>query len=73
MNGRKRKNLISSLVINGEEVENFDVVSNEATRYYMELYAKENVERLVIVNLVENRISGDMKEELEWPFSMEEV
>lgn len=33
-NGRKRKNLISSIRVDGEEVTNFEDITNEAIRFY---------------------------------------
>lgn len=60
-------------MINGAEVENFDEISNEAIRFFIDLYTKEIADRLVITNLVENRISGETNKELEVSFSMEEV
>lgn len=52
-NGRKRKNQTSSLTIDGEEILNFEDISNEATSFYENLYKKRKGDRSFIDNLFE--------------------
>lgn len=73
VNGRKRKNLISSILTEGQEMMEFEEIANEATLFYNRLYRKERGSRPMIEKLFEGEISRDQGGNLERPFSEEEV
>lgn len=64
--------MITSLLIEGEEVMNFDSIANEAIFFYQNLY-KEHAQRPFIDNLFDSHILVDQVEELEKPFEVKEV
>lgn len=71
-NGRKRKNLIPRLMVNGNEVESFEEISSEAIHFFLS-YTGIKVWIGLVSNLFENQLTDDMRKELEVPISMEEV
>lgn len=67
-NGRKRKNILSSLMRGEEEIFNFEYISQEASSFFDELYKKERGERPVIDNLFDTTLQKPQVLELERPF-----
>lgn len=72
-NGRKRKNLISSVRVEGEEVMDFQAIPNEAIHFYSSLYKKDGGRRPVVENLFDNSLYLVLADWLERPFGEEEV
>lgn len=66
-NRRKRKNMISSLVMDGEEVMNFETIAYEAIFLYDKLY-KDPIECPSIDNLFNTQLPSDLALELEKAF-----
>lgn len=69
----KKKNLISSLLIDGHETMEFEEIANEATSFFTRLYKKERGEGPIIEYLFKGEISRDQCGYLERPFCEEEV
>lgn len=65
-NGKKRKNLITSLMIDGEEVMNFENIANEAISFFQYLYKKDASQRPYIRNLFESPNQGKSYHFLGW-------
>lgn len=71
-NGRKRKNIISSLSIQGHMVNDFGRIKDEAIRFIPSLY-KKGGDKPRISNLFSSQIEDDVGQKLEKSFSVEGV
>lgn len=72
VNGRRRKKLLTSLLIEGEEVMNFENIVNETISYFRGLY-KDPIKSSYIENLFESGLSYEEATKMEKPFIEEEV
>lgn len=64
-NGRKRKIIISSLLIQGQVENDFGKIKDEAIRFFSVLYKKDGVEKPRIPNLFSCRIDEEVARKLE--------
>lgn len=71
-NGR-RKNQITRLMVDNEEVQSFEKIAKEVKEFFAHLYKKEDYERPIIGNLFSSTIPSEWAREIEKPFSEEEV
>lgn len=67
--GRKRKNLITKLMIDGNETIDFETIANATTNFYESLFSQEDISRPRIENLFEAKLSSNMENSLEAPFT----
>lgn len=65
--------MLTSLMVEGEELVNFEDIANEAISFFDRLYKKKAKERPSIDNLFESRLPSDQVVELEKLCSEEEV
>lgn len=72
-NGRKRKNLITKIMVDGTEMSNFEEIASAASRYFETLYTRDSLSRPRIDNLFTNILPIVMAESLEGPFMEEEI
>lgn len=72
-NGRKRKNLITKLIIGGEEESNFEKISNELKSFYENLYTLEKISRPRIDNFFDACLTPEKACLLEAQFFEEEI
>lgn len=59
-NGRKMKNTISSLSIQGQLVSDFCKIKDEAIRFFLVLYKKDGGEKPRIPNLLSSRLEEEV-------------
>lgn len=69
----KNNNNIQRIWLNGEWVQNQDVIHQEVEEYYMNLFKEEHPIRLLLDGLEFNNISGVEKKLVERPFLEVEV
>lgn len=73
VNGRKRKNSITKLLIDGYELIEFEDKTSAISNLHKSLFSQEVVSQPRIDNLFEDCLPSDLALSLEGPFSKEEI
>lgn len=67
------KNMISSLLVQGVKVTDFEKIDDEVNRFFSNLHRKEHLQRPYVDNLFDSQILREVMESLEKPFQEDEV